>query len=147
STQKITLKKEKYGVDARVLLIFDNGMKILDLNTGDKILSVNRMSDEKKSDFDYSWGPTETECCCPVECCCQKMIQMEGDLRAEISNLTLELFFLKLVDMRINETYTCCDKKCINTNLNSGTCKSKNGYVRVRYDGKLKYFLSKDVFR
>ncbi|KAF7640125.1 hypothetical protein Mgra_00000572 [Meloidogyne graminicola] len=137
---------------------------IYDVKTHLKLFIFHKMSYE--SDVIYSWGSTEPKCCCPIQCCCQKMIKMEAKLKKENENLkvknldlteaiwklhlgqatTLAHFVLipnKIIS--INETSTCCDKKCINTNLITGTCKFKYGYVNVRYDGKLKYFLSEEL--
>ncbi|KAF7640116.1 hypothetical protein Mgra_00000562 [Meloidogyne graminicola] len=57
----------------------------------------------------------------------------------------LALFVLIPNKIIIHETSTCCDKKCINTNLITGTCKFKYGYVNVRYNGKIKIFFIRGI--
>ncbi|KAF7640130.1 hypothetical protein Mgra_00000577 [Meloidogyne graminicola] len=94
---------------------------------------------------------------------CQKVIQMEqtiNSLEEKNAELTSELeqyrckgteklarFVLipnKITDVDKNETSTCCENKCIDNNLKSGSCIFKNGYVRIRDDGKIQYFLAKE---
>ncbi|KAF7635355.1 hypothetical protein Mgra_00005177 [Meloidogyne graminicola] len=45
---------------------------------------------------------------------------------------------------RIDEIYTCCENKCINSNFVLGSCVSNNGYVNISVDGKVKYFIDED---
>uniref|UniRef100_A0A1I8B3X1 SPRY domain-containing protein n=1 Tax=Meloidogyne hapla TaxID=6305 RepID=A0A1I8B3X1_MELHA len=39
----------------------------------------------------------------------------------------------------IDEIFTCCPAKCINSNIHSGQCEN-NGYIRVQPDGVVRYF-------
>ncbi|KAL7077088.1 hypothetical protein ACQ4LE_003939 [Meloidogyne hapla] len=68
---------------------------------------------------------------------------------ADIANCKNEVLDLKLVRFvsiknrinEINNQFTCCPKKCINSNISAGTCKSERGFIRVHEEGLVKYYL------
>nr|CAD2193478.1 unnamed protein product [Meloidogyne enterolobii] len=48
--------------------------------------------------------------------------------------------------IRIDEAYTCCNLKCINSNIANGICYT-NGFVRVENDFSVRYFSTGDHSR
>ncbi|KAF7640134.1 hypothetical protein Mgra_00000580, partial [Meloidogyne graminicola] len=72
------------------------------------------------------------------------------ELNSELEQLrkeTNKLARFVLIPNKISYVYngnSCCEKNCINKNLNKGSCISKNGYINVQIDGKIKYYLTKE---
>uniref|UniRef100_A0A1I8BFC3 Uncharacterized protein n=1 Tax=Meloidogyne hapla TaxID=6305 RepID=A0A1I8BFC3_MELHA len=74
-----------------------------------------------------------------------KEINIKVDVQNEKEK---QMRFVKIKNKinRIDCEYTCCENKCINSNISNGCCNSKNGYVCV-YDvnncfTKIKYYFT-----
>nr|CAD2161538.1 unnamed protein product [Meloidogyne enterolobii] len=93
--------------------------------------NVNEQTDEKFKDFG---GQVDIK------------LETNSELLEEQNDNKMRFVKIKNRINRIDCEYTCCENKCINSNISNGFCNSKNGFVCV-FDvnnccTKIKYYLT-----